>query len=301
ASDNAVRGDPVASDGDGGAAAVDGASSGEPGAGASSGEAGSGTGGAAGKGGTDLNADEYTEDSFGYLDERAADFHPLDARETALLRVDEIAIVGVNGAGVASALALDDAAHTFAELGASPGEELASMTIFDVKAANVDDDGSDELVAVGTSAGALVVRVVDSNAEALFDGQDGFTLDDAEYKRAWIETADIDNDGRSEILLAAVTSAGVELRLHDDRMQDYAGLGTLLSLSGAEEIVAAMGNFDDDRWPEFAVLLDTGSDLELRVLDDVENAYSEITSRTNEKLGIFDAPFVVTGLQIVAG
>lgn len=253
-----------------------------------------------GRGTLDTNRGEYRVSDFSYREDRRKDFHPLDARETVLLRREEVAIVAVDNSGSPTGITLDDAEHAFADLGVSAAEELQGMTIFDVKPGNVDNDGNDEMIAVGVNQNSLVVRVVDSDKMGVFDKQAGFTRLGDGYLHAWVEVGDLDNDGRAEILVPAVTSEGVELRLYDDATKDFAELKELINEPG-EEIAAAIGNFDDDRGLEIAVLIDRGQDLELRVLDDAENDFAPILTRQNEELGLFKTPFVVTGLRIVSG
>ena len=279
-----------------------GASGGKDAGSGGAGEGGDGSGGT-GNGGSskiDENLDEYSESAFNYVDQRPADFHPLDACETRLLPREETSIVTLNGSGTIAGLTLDDAEHAFAALAASPAAELGGFTPIDMVSANVDDDGNDELVSVGLSGTSLVLRVVDSKGSDLFGASDGFTEDDASYKFAAVRAQDSDDDGRAEILIAAVTTTGVSLRLYDDAEHDFALLKDVYSGPG-EEIAAAFANLDDDRRPEIAALIDAGSDLERRVFDDSENEYASLGVVKNEDLGIVNAPFVVTGLRLEAG
>jgi hypothetical protein len=303
-SDGGRAGDDAGSDGAGARAGSSstgsGASGGSDSGSGGSGEGGGGSGGTGGSSNIDENLDEYSEAAFGYVDQRPADFHPLDGRESRLLRREETAIVALSGSGALAGASLDDAEHAFAALAATPGGELGGFTPLDMVSANVDDDGNDELVSVGLNGTSLVLRVVDSEGSELFGSSDGFSQDDASYKFAALRAQDSDDDGRAEILIAAVTATGVSLRLYDDAEHGYALLKDVYSGPG-EEIAAVFANLDDDRRPEIAALIDAGSDLERRVFDDSASEYASLGLVQNEDLGIVDAPFVVTGLRLEAG
>ncbi len=80
--------------------------------------------------------------------------------------------------------------------------------------ANVDDDGNDELVSVGLNGTSLVLRVVDSSEAASSSARvtaSPMTTLRTSSRRCARKTSD--DDGRAEILIAAVTATGVSLRL----------------------------------------------------------------------------------------
>jgi hypothetical protein len=293
-----------------------GGSAGKSGAGGSgsTGTGGSGTGGsgATGTGGSGSTAsggsgsaapsgNEYERADFSKVaDPDLADpFHPFERRETTLLRREEVAVY-VPTSGASNGWTLDHPQAGFASKVESPATALAGMTTFDTTPANIDEDGNDELVGVGAVPGGLSVHVADSDATGMFVGQATFDIPGT-FKHAWVEASDVDEDGRDELLVAAVTSTGVVANLYDDATEGFASLGTVKSGAG-EEIVVAFGNFDADRFQELAVLTDTGSTLKLELLDDAAAGWAPLGSISEGQTGLVDQwGLNVFGLQIGVG
>lgn len=274
-------------------------SSGSGGSG-STGAGGSGSSASGGTGGGAVNDGDYSRDEFAVAEPDLADpFHPFEQRETTLLRREETAVyvpTGANGTG----FTLDHPQKAFADMNASPAQALLGMTTFDTSAANIDDDGNDELVAVGAVPGGLSVRVADSDPWHVFGGLAGFEIPGT-FEHAWIEAADVDEDGRDELLVAAVTSTGVVATLFDDATALYAPLGDVKSGAG-EEIAVAFGNFDGDRFPELAVLTDEGSTLKLELFDDARAGWASLGSISEDQTGLVDQwGLDVRGLSLEAG
>lgn len=289
----------------GGTSAGSAGSAGKSGAGGSGstgsgGAAGSGSAGSSGTG-ADVNDGNYARSEFAVADPDLADpFHPFEQRETTLLRREEAAVLVPTGA-TSSGFTLDHPQKAFADLNASPAAALAGMTTYDTTAANLDEDGNDELVAVGAVTGGLAVRVADSDAAGLFVRQDGFDIAGS-FKHARIEAADVDEDGRDEILIAAVTTTGdVVAKLYDDATEGFAALGDVKTGKG-EEIAVAFGNFDGDRFPELAVLTDEGATLKLELLDDARAGWASLGSISEGQTGLVDQwGLAVSGLMVESG
>ena len=218
---------------------------------------------------------------------------PLLSAELTLSPRDEVSLLAPSTGG-GFGTTLDDAENGYAELGVAPTGVFADVSIVDTTSGNLDDDGNVELIvaAFQKSDGALVIRVEDSHTDAgpqaqrddrLFDSELEFEVSDSidgivsPFKQASVRVSDVDQDGRAEILVTALTKDGrVVARIYDDALagfsliaEPYVGKGT--------GIAAAFGNFDDDPAPELAVLVDTGmnvseaGNLELNLLDDTDN------------------------------
>jgi hypothetical protein len=242
---------------------------------------------------------EYTVAAFGYHDPNPADFNPLNG-EAVLLRRDETAFFASTGSGVYGGFAFDDAGQSFNDLQASPAGALAGITdLFDVTSANVDDDPNIEVVAVGNTANGLAIRVVDSDAHGVFDGQGGFSITDQSFTHAQVRAADVDGDGRAEILIVGETASGVVARLYDDATANFKLLAEVYSGPGLE-IAAAFGNFDADPQPELALLVDEGTDVKLTVLDDAKAAFKPLEQLSNTSLGL-PATWTTYGLRLETG
>jgi hypothetical protein len=265
-----------------------------------SGSGGSGSTSTGGSGSEVVNDGKYSRDEFAVAEPDLADpFHPFEQRETTLLRREEAAVYVPTGSTVAG-FTLDHPEKAFAELSGSPAQVLAGMTTFDTTAANLDEDGNDELVGVGAVTGGLAVRVADSSASGLFVEQQGFNVAGT-FDHAWVEAADVDEDGRDELLVAAVTSTGVVAKLYDDATQGFAPLGDV-KVGPGEEIAVAFGNFDGDRFPELAVLTDEGSTLELELFDDARAGWASLGSISEGATGLVDQwGLAVSGLMLESG
>jgi hypothetical protein len=263
------------------------------------GSAGAATAGTSG--GSDVMNEDYSVDSFGQKEPNGPD-HPLQRVETKLLRRDEVSLLGAGNGGSGFGAALDDAGHDYAALAGGTGIAFVNdMQIFDTVSASLDDDGNDELVAVGLVGTKLTVRVVDSDQSGVFGSVEEFAIDDATYEHAWLRVGDFDQDGRDEILVAAVSSTGVVARIYDDALGKFALLKEVYAGAG-EEIAPAVGNFDDDRAPELAFLIDAGNDLVLKVFDDADSDYATLKTLTNADTGLVAANgFRVSGLRLEAG
>ncbi|HTA90323.1 MAG TPA: VCBS repeat-containing protein [Polyangiaceae bacterium] len=274
----------------------------EGGAGAASvGAAGAGPAAGTAGNGDALNTGEYDVSSFNHTDTDPPNYNPFNNADTTLLRRDETAFLATTSSGALTGTTLDDASagNAFANLPATAASALSGMTLFDLTSGNVDDDGNVEIVAVGTTTAGLAVRIVDSDAKGMFDGQSGFAISDQIYKHAWVRTADFDGDGRAEILVVAVSDSSVMARVYDDAVHGFALLQEIYSGPG-EEIAAAVGNFDDDPAPEVALFVDEGTDVKLTVFDDLSSNFKAIKSLTNAALGL-PTTLVARGLHLEAG
>jgi len=279
---------------------------GSAGTGGSSGQS-SATGGssdsssAGAAGASDDSNEDYSVDSFGRAEPTGPE-HPLRQLETRLLRRDEVSLLGPRLGTDGFGQLRDDAGQDYQlSLGETGISAVNDMHIFDTTSASLDDDGNDELVVVGLVGTKLTVRIVDSGKDGVFTSINEFAMDDAAYQHAWVRVGDFDQDGREEILVAAVSDHGVVARIYDDAKGKFALLKEVYSGPG-EEIAAAVGNFDDDRFPELALLIDTGKDVVLRVLDDAESGYAALKTLKNAETGLVRGQgLVVSGLRLEAG
>ena len=293
---------------EGGASGKGGSSSG----GESGGKAGGAGSGDAGKAGSSSGAGtgnelgdedaDYSVDVFGHAEPQGPD-HPLKRVETKILRREEVTLLAPAASGSSVGTTLDDAGHDYQTLASgNAAQYLDGLTVLDTASGNLDDDGNDELVAAGLVGTAVVVRVVDSNASGIFTSVSELKLDDTSYKHARVRLEDIDQDGRDEILLLAVTSDDhVVARVYDDAAASFAFVKEVYRGPG-EEIEATFGNFDGDRSPELAFLIDAGSDLVLEVRDDAESDFDVLKHLENADTGLIRGEgLVVGGLRIEAG
>lgn len=274
---------------------------GKAGSSSSGGSAGSSSTSNAGATSRETNDGDYSVDDFGY-DEPDGPEHPLTQVETKILRREEVSLLAPAASG-SFGTTLDDAGHDYQTIaGASAASYLDGLTVFETTSGNLDDDGNDELVAAGLVGTAAVIRVVDSDADGLFTSMKELKLDDTSYEHVRVRLADIDQDGRDEILVLAVTADNhVVARTYEDATESFAFIDEVYRGPG-EEIAAAFGNFDADRSPELAFLIDTGNDLVLEVRDDASTGHALLKQLTNADTGLIRGQgLVVGGLRIEAG
>jgi hypothetical protein len=270
----------------------------------SGGSSNAGTGGTpGGSGGSsdgdeDLNGD-YSIDTFNRA-EPTGPAHPLVRVENKIMRRDEVSLLGP-GAGFGAVL--DDAGEDYAKLAGETGLGFVSdLRIVDTTSASLDDDGNDELVVVGFAGTKLVVRVIDSSEDGVFARVREFALEDAAYQHAWVRVDDFDQDGRDEILIAAVHGTGSVVRIYDDALAGFALVKEVHAGAGDLDVAIATGNFDADRAPELALLTLNGKNVVLNVLDDAEHEHASLERLENAETGLFrDAELETSGLRLEAG
>ncbi|HTQ05279.1 MAG TPA: hypothetical protein VMI54_15555 [Polyangiaceae bacterium] len=271
--------------------------------------------------GPSLTGSDYTIDS--YDTPEPTHPQPLLAAELTLAPRDEVSILAPVKSGTGFAATLDDAQENYAALKASAAALFAGATVADTASGNVDDDGNAELVAAVFVGSDLHVRVEDSTTiqgpqaqrqDELFTGVDDFVVPDAvgqttsPFTHANVSLADVDQDGRDEILVTAVTTDGqVVARVYDDKLAGYELLAQPFLAKG-KHIAATFGNFDDDAAPELAVLIDTGmnvdqaQNLELHVLDDASMSYPELKKVTGKDTGlVFTDNLTASDLKLMRG
>ncbi|RMH43219.1 MAG: hypothetical protein D6689_05595 [Deltaproteobacteria bacterium] len=227
------------------------------------GDAGSGADGGSSvdAGATDAGDDagppeDYTIDAFGYVDPNPADYHPLPDPRTTLLRMQEVATVipqGGHGGTVA------DDPRAGGSLGTLPADpQAADRRIYQTLAANLDGDGSDEIVLaqLETATGYVRVRIIDSapmnHFFREFEIADDVAVDDLS-----VAAADVDGDSKDELIVAVGGAANVGwIRVYDDLDASFALITELASVSkGVRNVAVAASDVDGDGEPEFGIFL----------------------------------------------
>lgn len=244
-----------------------------------------------------INAGEYTEASFNYKDTHPADFNPLNDKESTLLKRDETAIA--YGAAALTGVTLDDAGKAFTQRSESLAPELAGLKPLEMVSANLDDDGADEVAALGTNGTSLVLRIIDSTGDTLFSGHQDLVLADKAFSAAHLRAADVDGDGRSELLVSASNGTTGWARVFDDSTQQLALLKELKAGS-TKEVAIAIGNFDADLAPELALLSDEASGIVLQTFDDAAAKFAGLRTLDKTQLPLPQA-LKPRGLRLEAG
>lgn len=279
---------------------------------AGEGSAGSGAGGSVNQGGDSgqageagshhgadppINTGEYTVESFRVKDSHPADFQPLNDKEAVLLKRDETAVA--YGSANLSGLTLDDAGQAFAPQAASLGPQLTGLTPLALVGANLDDDGADEIAVVGTTTVGLVLRVIDHAGSSLYASHRDVTLADKAYTVAHLRAADLDGDGRAELIVSGSNGTQAFARVYDDAENEL-GLVKELASGAGKEIALAVGNFDADRALELALFSDSAAGLELRTLDDAAHDFAALRTLGKSELPLPQS-FQARGLAVEAG
>jgi hypothetical protein len=261
-----------------------------------------GAGGTTGSGDDDdLNGD-YSVDTFNHAEPTGPD-HPLVRVESKIMRKDEVSLLGPGAGTSGFGTVYDDASAGYAKLTGETGASFVNdMRIVDTTSANLDDDGNDELVVVGFVGQNLVVRVIDSNEQGVLSSVREFAIDGAGYKHAWVRVDDFDQDGRDEIVIAAVHGTGSVVRLYDDALASFALVKEVHAAAGDLDVAIATGNFDADRAPELALLTLNGKNVVLSVLDDAAHDHASLARLENAQTGLFrDTELEASGLRLETG
>jgi len=305
----------------GGSSATGGSAGSSTGGSSAGGSSAGGSSSAGASDGPPLVGADYSIDGFHVEDPKHP--QPLLAAELTLTPRDEISLLAPAKSGSGLAATLDDAQKNYAALSASASALLTGATVADTASGNLDDDGNAELVAAVFVGSELRVRVEDSTTtpgpqatrtDKLFTGVEEFVVSDqvgqttSPFTHATVSLADVDQDGRDEILVTGVTTDGqVVARVYDDKVAGFALLAEPFLAEG-KHIAATFAALDDDAAPELAVLLDTGTNvdqaknLELHVLDDAGARYAELKKLVGKDTGlIFTDNLSTNNLKLLRG
>ncbi len=277
-----------------------------------------GNGGNGGKGGNGGNGGQnqgsYKLEEFHYKSKLPKTYHPL-GKDIFELQRDELPIFIDNFANKMDGLIMDDADGKHRLLSPILGTFPAGSMVFDAAGGQLDKDPPREAVAVALHPTKVIgskqyfdlrVRVLGTNARGQTTEDQQFTVG-IPALNATLRLADVDGDGRDEIILACATgyriasnkhvrASGASLRVFDDSVGKHALLFKADNLPFSGKITeydgrVAAGDFDGDGKAEIVFLERTNSDLvRARVFDDAAHGFKRIHSWSNAGLGKF-APF----------
>ncbi|HEB52395.1 MAG TPA: hypothetical protein ENI87_03965, partial [bacterium] len=189
-----------------------------------------------GTGGGPTNSGSYSMTEFNYQDPNPESYHPLGDAVFCMDREELAAFTDLYAAG-ASGLVMDDADHGHADVAPIMPMWPAGTLVFDAKGGQLDDDFRREIAVVGVyppnpssssyQAFHTQVNVLATDAGGTLVQQSFFTAA-TDLVNASLELADVDGDGRDEILVAGGTgtrrvgaqqsfnTSGTRLRIFDD-------------------------------------------------------------------------------------
>ncbi|GEM_PF-3605114 len=287
-----------------------------------------------GNNGGGTNQGSYKLEEFHYKDKLPQGYHPF-GKNIYKLRRDELAVFVDNYASRMDGLVMDDDDKNHQLLPPIPAAFPPKAEIFDSAGGQLDADPSEEVVAVALYPVKVVNRreFFDLKVRVYGTNYQGQRVEDQQFSvgvpalNATLRLADVDGDGRDEIILACATgtrastgnkypkATGAALRVFDDRVGGFKLLFKAdhsLASKGAWEYdgKVAAGDLDGDGKAEIAFLERRNQDqVVARVFDDAGHSFKAVKFWTNKGNASF-LPYVRTvgnnqasyiDLDVVAG
>jgi hypothetical protein len=258
------------------------------------------------------NKGSYKIEEFQYKDTLPKSYQPFGGDEFTLLREELTAFIKGYKSN-RDGMVFDDHDSEHAEVSPIP-RAVNPTTVFDTASGQLDDDFMREVVVVGLVNDRIVsrrqhkvvnVRILEMDARGNMVQKREFNIPGS-VVNASLTLADVDGDGRDEIIVASATgtfsttgnknplSDGGVMRIYDDSIGGHALLRKVddqFTAKGEVDVRAAAGDLDGDGRAEVVLLERYRSwELRARVFDDARSMFTVLKTFSNVKPSDFQ-PF----------